>query len=224
MPKLDVPAGTRFGRLVVTGEAEPAAQLNRERKRRMVCRCDCGGEVIVRLTNLRSGNTTSCGCYRNEMTAARRTTHGQRARSGHTHNYRLWCHIKGRAVTGSSTNADYYLGRGITMYGPWQTDFVAFDTWLKETLGPCPKGQSLDRIDNDGNYEPGNLQWADAETQANNTRSNVWVEYGGNRKTVAQWARHLGMKTQTLWERLFRRNWPIEKAFTPPVRRKQRES
>jgi hypothetical protein len=221
---MEVPAGTRFGRLVVVGETEPAMQPSGKRPRRMACRCDCGGTAIVGLTNLRSGHTTSCGCYMSEKTAASNTTHGKTVGGSLPKNYRIWANIKSRAVTGSHPSRKNYLDRGITIYKPWEKDFMAFDAWLNRYLGPCPKGQSLDRVDNDRGYEPGNLKWSTPPQQNNNRSDNVWVDYDEQTNTIAQWAEQLELSYSTLRNRLFRLNWPVEKALTTPARRKQRES
>jgi hypothetical protein len=121
-------------------------------------------------------------------------------------------------VTGSQ-NRERYLDRGITMYGPWVDDFVAFDMWVKENLGERPEGCSLDRINNEGNYEPGNLRWATPKEQCNNKSANVWVAYRGETRTVAEWERFLGLNAETLRQRIFKYNWPVERALTTPSKK-----
>lgn len=84
--------------------------------------------------------------------------------------YRLWAGVKRRCTDPKAQNYPWYGGRGITMHDPWLTDAEAFITYVEEHLGPRPPGKSIDRIDNDGNYEPGNLRWATMSEQRLNAR------------------------------------------------------
>lgn len=218
MRRLEIAIGSRFGRLVVVEEVEQTVLPCGKRYRRMGCICDCGAEVAVLLGNLRNRRVQSCGCFNAERTAERSMTHGQAGRGSQSANYQLWAGIKQRAVTGSSTDAARYVERGITMYWPWVDDFVAFDSWIKENLGERPEGHSLDRINNDGNYEPGNLRWATRTEQSNNTGRNVSLTLNGETKTLSQWAARAGVPMNTLRQRIFKLGWPVEKALTTPVR------
>lgn len=135
-----------------------------------LCRCECGEEAVARGRDLREGKTKSCGCLPRDvarkMGKARRV-HGLANQSGNAH-YARWSGIKQRCLQPTHPAFKSYGGRGIKMHEPWQDDFLAFKVWLDENLGPCPEGFSIDRIDNDGNYEPGNLRWADGKTQRSN--------------------------------------------------------
>lgn len=102
-----------------------------------------------------------------------------------------------------------YGGRGITVCDRWRNSFPDF---IKD-MGKKPTGLSIDRIENNGNYEPGNCRWANSFNQANNTRKNVYLTYKGETRTVNQWARHLNLANSTLRNRLDKLNWPIDKAF-----------
>jgi hypothetical protein len=154
--------GKKFGRLTVIGRSP-------ERSGGKVCWdciCECGGEKRVKGCSLKSGNTTSCGCRRTEN-VGRPVEHGI---SG-SYQYSTWSNIKSRCYNESNHNYRGYGGRGIKLYYRWKDDPKAFCEWLDRFLGPRPEGHTLDRINNDGDYEPRNLRWADRKTQQNNRRT-----------------------------------------------------
>ncbi len=126
------------------------------------CRCACGGWApCVASSNLQTGHTTSCGCI-----VGKKVTHGETG----TYWQRMWDSMKERCYNKNNSNYINYGGRGIRVSDEWVNDSCAFITWMKENLGERPDGYSLDRIDTNGNYEPGNLRWADAKTQSQNRR------------------------------------------------------
>ena len=150
--------GQTFGRLTVLARTENRGSLSAWR-----CRCACGAETTRTTKNLRSGGSLSCGCLRAETTTEMRTTHGQR----HTPEWGAWQNAKNRTGNASIPGWEHYGGRGITMHPAWREDFSQF----LAAVGPRPSPRhTLERLDVNGNYEPGNVVWATRQRQALNSR------------------------------------------------------
>jgi hypothetical protein len=149
-------AGRRFGRLVV---AELAKRHGGHVHWR--CLCDCGKETVVRASHLVGALTTSCGCQQRENTIARFTTHGMSS----TREFSSWSAMLARCENKNHPHFKDYGGRGISVCNRWRK----FSNFYAD-MGPRPRGLTLDRINNDGNYEPGNCRWADWFQQAANRR------------------------------------------------------
>lgn len=196
--------GTRFGRLTVL--------LFVERSKGHIyylCRCDCGNERRVSRAALRNGKTKSCGCLMRDINIRRSTTHGQASQGRPTREYMVWSNIKRRCLDPSNKSYKDYGGRGITVCERWLGSFEAFF----ENMGLCPEGYSIDRRDNEGNYEPGNCFWASREHQNSNKRSNILIEYEGRTFTLAGLARHLGLKKMSFYKLYQMRKLPLEEAI-----------
>jgi len=156
--------GMRYGRLVVTERAE-----NRNEKSRWVCQCDCGNTKTVIAQELESGKTRSCGCFRKEVAAASLRTHGLSHINGKTMpEYQAWSGLIQRCENPKNKRFHDYGGRGIKVCERWRISFADF--FADMGLKPSPK-HSIDRINNDGNYESGNCRWATDAEQRSNKRS-----------------------------------------------------
>ena len=188
----------QFGRLVVLKEAPARRKPNGVRVRCWLCKCSCGTELEVRGESLTNGNTASCGCLKREV--ARRpnlatTRHGMVG----TPTYKSWAAMLSRCRHTQAPQNRHHGGSGVKVCPQWEPQMGgSFEQFLAD-VGFRPVGTTLDRYpDICGNYEPGNVRWATLKQQASNMRSNVWVDYQGQRMTLAQAARASGIRSDTL--------------------------
>lgn len=133
----------------------------------------------------------------------------------HPIEYRAWNSMKSRCYNKSHTSYRNYGGRGIQVCERWRYDFPTF----LNDMGNRPSKHTLDRIDNDGNYTPGNCRWATYKEQLNNKRGNRLLTLDGKTQTVSQWSTETGIKYWTLSQRVGRYGWSDEDALTKPVRK-----
>lgn len=181
-----------------------------------LCKCDCGNETIVRKYDLIHLKNRSCGCYQKKCAKETRTTHDKTK----TSLYAVWNSMKQRCFNENSKAYKNYGGRGITVCSEWlgKDGFITFEKWATDSS--YIKGLSLDRIDNNGNYEPSNCRWVDAKTQANNRRCVYKIEYNGQTHSPAEWSRIIGISEVTIKNRIFKQGMTIEEAFTVKDARK----
>jgi hypothetical protein len=135
-----------------------------------LCQCDCGQKISVTSNHLRTGHTQSCGCLRVEALAFNRLkqdnlVHGHAGRNQMTRAYRIWSGMLQRCTNANNKAFKWYGGRGITVCDDW----LKFENFLAD-MGEPPEGRSIDRIDNDGNYEPDNCRWATRMEQSASQR------------------------------------------------------
>jgi lambda repressor-like predicted transcriptional regulator len=195
--------GRRYGRLVVI-ERLPAKSKT-DTNARWFCRCDCGRGTIAYGQDLEKGKHKSCGC----LNAERIMQHGM----SHTHVYHVWQAMLQRCENPNSQVYANYGGRGISVCSEWHR----FENFYRD-MGDRPAGYSLDREDNNGNYERDNCRWTTTDVQANNKRRNRVIEINGHKKTLAQWAEYAGLSWATLRQRLDRMGWDIERALTDAIK------
>lgn len=162
-PRVRNHTGKRFGKLTVRRQDG----TNRHGKAVWLCSCDCGGETRVVGSDLTSGHTRSCGCLHVDEVRSRMTTHGQARHSTRSSLYHVWSQMKSRCTNPKNAGYPNYGGRGIRVCDEWARSFEAFAAHMGERPSPA---HSIDRIDNDGNYEPGNVRWATPKEQRHNRR------------------------------------------------------
>ena len=203
-------SGNRYGRLVVICRTDKKDTNNS--RSYWECVCDCGNKTIVHRTNLVSGRTTSCGCLHREIAKDQATKHNCTG----TRLYRIWDGLRNRCNNPKHPNYNNYGGRGISVCSEWD-DFENFSKW--SMANGYRDDLTIDRVDNDGNYEPSNCRWATKKVQANNTRKTIKITYNGDTKTLSEWAEIVGIRREYLWRRIYKRNWPIAKALTTPLKK-----
>lgn len=206
--------GQQMGRLTVV-ERHGRNERGRTTWR---CLCSCGAITIVLGVRLRSGGTKSCGCLNRETARAMgraRVTHGHMAGAGGaSRTYRTWKSMRSRCQDPGNHAFPHYGGRGIEVCERWRK----FANFLAD-MGERPQGMSLERKDNDGNYEPANCKWATRSEQGRNKRSNHVLVVDGVARCLAEWAEITGITREAIYFRL-RSGWTPERAISTPVRRR----
>lgn len=200
----------KFGMLTVIKQSEK--KFANSRSILWDCSCECGNTTIVSGSNLKRGNTKSCGCVTKERIKNINSSHNL----SNTNLYKTWKGIKTRCYNTKINHYERYGGRGIKVYEEWKNDFNSFYNW--SMTNGYSDGLTIDRIDNNGNYGPNNCRWVDMKVQSNNTRTNRWVIYKEDTKTLAQWCEYLGLNNNMVSARLHR-GWSIEKTFETPVKK-----
>ena len=181
--------GKRFGRLIVESKAPVRYRPSGNQVTRWNCRCDCGKETTVDAPELRKGATVSCGCYGKEYCGKSNRIHGR----SHSPEYIVWREIHRRCYSPNFKDFHLYGGRGIKVESEWhESNPNGLDNFLRD-MGPRPPKTTIDKIDNNRNYGPGNCRWASSKVQSRNRRVTVWIEYDGRKMCQNDWASELGV-------------------------------
>jgi hypothetical protein len=183
---LKILVGRRFGKLIVVSELESIVSGSHKR-RRFKCLCDCGNTKIIWYENITSGHTKSCGCLKSEASRLAHLTHGE-SQKNETVEYKTWTGIIARCYNQNETGFKNYGGRGIVMCEAWKNSFQSF---LKDMGRRPTPTHTIDRINNNGNYEPSNCKWSTKKEQGKNKRNNHWIECNGETMIFADWVRKL---------------------------------
>lgn len=204
-------SGKKFGRLRVLRRLPPHVG---DHGAKWICLCRCGRKKVIPSDCLSAGYTKSCGCYRRECSRKRAIKNPPGLRHGHarrkpgkTRTYSTWSSMLNRCNNPKNKGFHRYGGRGIFV----APQFRRFEGFLAY-LGEKPKGMTLDRIDNNGPYAPGNVRWATVGTQNCNTRRNRRLTLNGQTLTLKEWCDRLNISQNTIQWRL--KAWPLERTLT----------
>ncbi len=203
--------GRRFGCLVTIG---PVVIKRYKGATHVIwqCRCDCGNETSVSAGNLRRGQSRSCGCMKGKWCSDANIKY-EFGKAKPLPEYRAWCHMKGRCYDENDKRYADYGGRGIRVCNRWLDDFAAFYS----DMGQRPSSRhTIDRIENNGDYEPNNCRWATFTEQNRNRRISRYLTVNGERRHAKEWAGVFGVPYGTIVSRL-QRGWGERDAVTRPL-------
>ena len=193
--------GERFFHLLVVEKAH-----RDNRRRYWKCLCDCGNYCYHTADQLKKGSYKSCGC--------KKIKHGLT----HSRIRSIYVDMIRRCYNPKDTAYKNYGGRGITICDEWlgENGLINFNEWARNN--GYAENLTIDRIDNNGNYEPNNCRWATYRQQANNRRTNIFVTHNGETHTLSEWERILNFPKNTLHQRK-KLGWSYEKALTTPIKK-----
>lgn len=189
----EISIGAKYNAWIVVGSSD---KTNSGGNTFWECRCKCGSIKHIAAHSVVSGKSQSCGCYRRRK--------GQNKKHGLRNHplYGIWRGIKYRCLTSTAHNYADYGGRGIKICDRW----MSVENFYNDVIYGYEKGLQLGRIDNDGDYEPGNCQWETPLINVNNRRNTVYVTFDGRTHTPAQWSKELQCKADTIRNRM-RKGW-----------------
>ena len=199
--------GQRFYRWTAIENCDPSGKNNQF----YFCKCDCGTIRKISAYKLKHGLTHSCGCYAKDEVSARMATHSM----SRTKIFREWRHMRERCAPNAECKSRYYE-RGIKVYPEWNDSFESFYEYVSKLEHFGEKGYTLDRINNDGNYEPNNVRWATYKEQGRNRANNVYITYKGEKRLLCELVEEHGLNYQTVRCRLLR-GWDGDSAIDVPV-------
>jgi hypothetical protein len=210
--------GRRFGRLVVLGYLP---RQDGDLHIHWICRCDCGALTKPTTNKLRQQSTISCGCYAREERRKRGFHYGRNTKL--IPEYGIYSKMRGRCLNQNDAGYPDYGGRGIKICERWlhgNGSFRGFECFLQDMGARPSRKHSLDRINNDGNYEPNNCRWTTSKYQARNRRSNRYVLVGCERMALSEACERLGLDFDVMNDRM-KRGWSFERARTQIIRGRQ---
>jgi len=204
--KTKVKSGDRYGKLMVLNDGE-----NIERRKYFLCKCDCGNITTIRSDAI-SGGTQSCGCITKEIASKFWKKHGMRNKRI----YNIWHGMKQRCLNNNNPGFKDYGGRGISICEEWE-DASNFFEWAFRN--GYTNEMTIERIDNNGNYEPSNCMWIKQSEQLRNTRSSVKITFNGLTLCRRDWAKKIGISDPSFQKRL--KKYSIREAITKPINKEK---
>lgn len=207
----------RENRLTFIREVAARVYPSGERRRRWLMRCSCGNTTEVDASQAKRGVVKSCGCLHRDVVTERTTKHGL----SHRPEYLVWANMVRRCTDQRDKSFCRYGAIGVRVCDEWRKDFAAFFSHI----GPRPTPQhSIDRIDNERGYEPGNVRWATATEQNRNKRSIHKIPYNGRILCLTEYCNETGLNRHTVSYRISVLKQPIEKAIGLGDQRKRKAS
>lgn len=205
-------SGQKFGRLTVIKQADDHICPSGRHLVRWLCRCECGDYTTVIACHLKSGHTTSCGCFNLEKLVIRSKKH----ELTYTRLYYIWASMKSRCYNSNDTNYKHYGARGITICDEWKDDVKVFYDWAMAN-GYDDKAKkykcTIDRIDVNKGYSPENCRWVDMKIQGRNKRSNRIIAINGESHCLVEWCEILNLKYKKVSDRINKLHWSPERAL-----------
>lgn len=195
--------GQIFNHLTIIKDAFIKKDTNSGKSRRFLeCQCECGKIVNVRLDQIKSGHTKSCGCKKRENQLKAVTTHGHTNGGVLTREFSSWLHMRDRCNNPKNKAYHNYGGTGVKVCVRWEN---SFENFLKD-MGAAPSQKhTLDRYPNkNGMYEPSNCRWATMKEQQNNKSTNRSIEYGNEKMNATDWAKKLNIRRDNFYWHLDR--------------------
>jgi len=216
MKKIDINEyiGSKFGRLTILKEGI-AVKYGKTTMRKVFCKCDCGTEKEIDFSSVKSGKSTSCGCFNREHAKKIHTKHGMAMlETGVRHpDYCIWIKMKSRCLNTNDKSYLNYGGRGITVCDRWKESFEYFIA----DMGWRPnKNYSIERIDYNGNYCPENCKWIHKSEQSKNNRRVKLIEYNGFHYCLTDLCKLLSLPYSTMRHRVYDLNIPFAEAIKYP--------
>jgi hypothetical protein len=196
--------GKEFGKWTVLEEVE-----KRNNKRAFMCRCDCGKKYVVMGDNLRNGTSVWCMSCSSKIKGTKHNTHGMT----YTRVFKIWAGMVQRCTKPYHIAYKSYGAKGVKVCPEWENSFEVF---LKDMGEPPTEDHQIDRINNNGNYEPGNCRWASRKVQQNNRSNNVLITFKGETHSIAEWSKLVGIGETTLHWRM-KAGWSHEKVLSTPT-------
>lgn len=206
--------GEKRNRVTIISETEPFFNSKGRKRKRILCKCDCGNEFTTFFESFYLNKLFSCGCYQKEVVSKMMVESADPLRKHWL--FKRWLEINSRCNDSSN---EKYGGRGISVCAEWKNDYHSFYHWALEN--GCSKSLEIDRINNNGNYSPENCRWVTREVNANNKRNNVFVFLNGEKMGLRQACKRLGRLKdyKSIHHRLHKYGFTFEDAINIPMKR-----